>query len=126
MASVDLREVWMHEADNLATYVRLETVPGSLIVTPEVQVEARLRAGGRVQMVSSPTRTRHVEFVASIPYATWRWVDERAGTLLMLRTPTPVPEVLFGFVASAPSTFRFQDVHEVTVAFESVTYSIEV
>ena len=56
MASVTLKETWIHDATDMATFVR---IPWSeLTVEPSRQAQVRTYAGGRQRLITGPARPR--------------------------------------------------------------------
>ena len=124
MASVELHHVWLHEADDHAENSRLRA--RNITATPERKVERRPRAGGRVQMISTPLRQRTVSFDAiQVPRTDIDWLDDRLGELLMFRDPRG--RVLFGFLADLPTDEHlWTEKADLDLTFRAITYSIEV
>ena len=124
MASVELTQVWLHEAEDHDEFVRL--LARNISATPERKVERRPRAGGRVQMVSTPLRHRTVTFDAiQVPRSDIGWLDDRLGDMLMFRDPRG--RVLFGFLADLPTDEHlWTKKADLGLTFRAITYSIEV
>lgn len=124
MASVDLSEVWLHDAEDLASFVRVAVA--SIDVTPERAVERRRRAGGRLVVVSGPARPVDVVFTGRhVSRDVLGTIEGWLGRRLLYRDPRG--RVLFGFIGDLPTEeLVFTDRANIRVAFQSVSGSVEV
>lgn len=124
MASVSLTEVWVHDADDPSDYVTSDGF-GEGGPTDSVVGEVRRYAQGRRRAVRRAGRTRRYRRTFPAVSDEWiDWMDDHIGSTVMVRDPKgrlffgvfweiDIPDLPGG---AAP---------DVTVAFESVTYSIE-
>lgn len=101
MAAVVLDKVWLHDAVDLSAYVTLKA--RDLVATPSRSVERRVRAGGRVQAVSTPAVVQSVSWEAlQVDRATLAVLEGWLGRHLMMRGPRG--RVLWGFYDSLPTS----------------------
>jgi hypothetical protein len=86
MASIDLEQVWVHDAGDLASFVRLPV--RELEAAPTRRVEAREYASGRLRRISRPAHHITVSITARLlSRGMVDRLDAWTGETLMLRDP---------------------------------------
>jgi hypothetical protein len=86
MATVRLRHLWVHDADDLSDHVKIDT--DRVEVSPAQDVQFHARANGTVTASTVPVRTRTVSAKGWLSDdSVWRWLDVRVGRPVFVRTP---------------------------------------
>ena len=86
MATVNLTEVWLHDEDNHADYVRIKAATISEQATRTSEV--RRYAGGRLRTITGPARPGTIQVTFDrVERDELAWLRERTGDHLMFRDP---------------------------------------
>lgn len=87
MATVTLDEGWLHDAANLATFVRVDL--SSVAESAEIPADVRRYAGGRLRLVTKPGPARTVSVACKLAdRAAVDTLRSWVGRLLLYRDPT--------------------------------------
>lgn len=124
MAVVTLTKLWLHEAADLSEYrswYSTDRRDGR-----DQAGEVREYANGRRRLVTTPAKAQKLGVtVRLVTDDDLVWLDDHAGTLLMLRDHRG--RVVFGSYFTLDIVdYDDQSGYDVSFAFESVTYSVEV
>ena len=124
MASVDLKEVWFHDPDDLPNNVRVKAQ--TLERTARRRTERRVYAGGRMRTVSGPARPGDLRVQAAVvPRDVVEWLSKRLGWRLLVRDPRGL--VMFGMVEDLPgSEVLFRDAVDVSFTVLELSGTVEV
>jgi hypothetical protein len=124
LAVVDLERVWLHDAANLSSYLRLfSTRPDDGRTR---RGEVRSYAGGRRRIITGPTRGGTIAVtLRDVDGVELDQLDAWTGELLMYRDQSGRLE--FGtYFTMQVSEYKDQSGYDVAISFETVTHSIEV
>lgn len=127
MASVTLDDMWLHDATDYSSYIR---IPLNRMATIEgdVQGEVRRYAGGRLRFIRRPGDKDNLTVsLTMVPQATVTAIKNWSGKLLMFRDPKG--RKLFGQYSTVNMSEEpgpRELVRNVTFSFEEITESEEV
>lgn len=121
MASVTLDRLWIHDADDLSSYVRLHYTDEH--VDPSKTVDVRAYAGGRMRAITRPARRRQASWNVGLMSNDDRdTLEGWLGRMVMVRSPSG--EKFFGVMGELPSEHvRKRGDWDVTVTVQLVTAS---
>lgn len=124
MASVTLTEIWLHDASDPDSYVRLPLQ--EIAEQSQSHVEVREFAGGVLRTITRPIRrVSYPVRLVQVPSATVETLRGWEGTTLMLRDVRG--RLVFGvFAGLEVSDWRGEGSHDVQFTFQTVTHSVEV
>ena len=120
MASVDLTELWVHDATDLDDFRRFESLGES--VTPSRRVEVREYAGGRTRAITGPARPVIGDWDVSLfDGEDLDWLESVLGALVLVRSPSG--RNIWGVVADIPHIHVRKGQHfEGTITVQQVTF----
>lgn len=127
MASVTLTDVWLHDAGDLSSYVKLSAE--SIEEVAGAQAPIRRYAGGRFRMVTYPGVQKSYSITFGLlTRSEANSVRSWSGRLLLMRDP--LGRATFGRyqdprISEIPITST-DTVYAVSVTFDEVTHSVEV
>lgn len=124
MASVTLKQTWIHDADDLDTSVR---IPWSeLTVEPSRQAQVRTYAGGRQRLVTGPARPRTATLTFPlVDRATLDTLEGWCGTRVFVRD-TRGRTMFAMYPALRVSERRTDHRPSVSLTLHEITDSVEV
>lgn len=100
MATVTLDQLWIHDADDLSSYVRLRYVDEQ--VDPSRNVDVRAYTAGRLRAVTRPAVRRQATWqVGLLSKADRDTLEGWIGQTVMVRSPSG--EKFFGVMDGLPS-----------------------
>lgn len=124
MATINLTQIWIHDAADLSSYITADV----LEVQPSFAIDGEVRtyAGGRRRLITRAGRSRSLpltlELVAAADVAQ---LEAWAGQLLMVRAPQGL--LMFGSFLGLEAVWRAADEAEaVSLAITEITTTIEV
>lgn len=121
MASVKLETLWLNDAADLSDSQSFITMNG-LSASVQPRVEARMMANGSTRKVTRVGRPRGL--VAALPLLTRtqvRWLEDKAGRLLLVRDPTG--RKFYGFFTGPDFNERVWDsTADTALTFFEITY----
>lgn len=124
MAELDLRRIYLHDADDLDSYEYFYSA------TPEderaVRGETQQAANGRLRTIVRTGSQQTVNVtLRDVTPAQLEWLDTRKGALLLYRDPSG--RFLFGsFFAFGDRAYKGASNYDVSFTFQQTTRTIEV
>ena len=125
MVTVELDELWLHDADNHADFVRSRST--TMDVSEARVGEVRTYAGGRRRLITEPSTSRTATVTAAnIDRTVADQIVDRRGTVQLVRDGRG--RVLFGsfLEVSLEETPGRKDLVSVSLTIHEVTDTIEV